>query len=60
MRKIIESDIVGKTVKGIKNTSVNVLELTFSDDSKLELWAEVEGMFAHIFVDDNDNPRHKE
>jgi hypothetical protein len=61
MRKIIESDIVGKTVKSIKNTCVNVLELTFSDNSKLELVAEdavytAVGNIPGIFVDDSDRP----
>lgn len=40
MRDIKESDLVGKTIQSIDNTSVNVLKLTFTDGSKLELWAE--------------------
>lgn len=40
MRKLEDKDLVGKTVKSIKNESVNCIELTSSDDTKLELWAE--------------------
>lgn len=40
MREVKESDLVGKTIQSIDNTSVNVLKLTFTDGSKLELWAE--------------------
>ena len=57
MRKIKESDIVGKTIKSIKNTCVNVLELKFTDNTSLELWAETAqhtaaGNIPGIFVDD--------
>ena len=31
MRKIQDTDIVGKTVKSIENNAVNVLRLTFTD-----------------------------
>lgn len=40
MRKVTKQDLVGKTIKSIDNKCVNVLKLTFTDDSKLELWAE--------------------
>ena len=40
MRNIEEKDLVGKTIKSIDASSVNVLKLTFTDDTKLELWAE--------------------
>lgn len=40
MREVKETDLVGKTIQSIDNTSVNVLKLTFTDGSKLELWAE--------------------
>ena len=42
MRKIEEKDLVGKTIKSIDTTSINVLKLTFADGTKLELWAEDE------------------
>ena len=40
MRKIIATDLVGKTIESIDNTSVNVLSLTFSDGTTLDLWAQ--------------------
>ena len=40
MREVKDTDLVGKTIESIDNTSVNVLKLTFTDGSKLELWAE--------------------
>jgi hypothetical protein len=40
MRNIEEKDLVGKTIKSIDASSVNVLKLTFTDGTKLELWAE--------------------
>jgi hypothetical protein len=52
-RSIKNSDIVGKTVSFIENESVNVLVLNFTDGTKLELWAEVEGNLPHIYVDDS-------
>ena len=39
-RNIKDSDLVGKTVQSIDNKSVNVLKLTFTDGTELELWAE--------------------
>jgi hypothetical protein len=50
MRKVEASDLVGKTIKSIDNQSVNVLKLTFSDDTTLELWAEdaVHTQFGNI------------
>ncbi|HEY5268169.1 MAG TPA: hypothetical protein VII94_03465 [Candidatus Saccharimonadales bacterium] len=57
MRKIKRSDLVGKTIQRISNRSVNVLKLTFSDGTKLELWAEdaistpmgsIPGIFAEV------------
>lgn len=40
MREVKESDLVGKTIKSIDTSAVNVLKLEFTDGSKLELWAE--------------------
>lgn len=40
MRKVIDKDLVGKTVKAVDSTAVNALVLTFSDDTTLELFAE--------------------
>jgi hypothetical protein len=57
MRPIRSTDIVGKTVSSINNDAVNVLKLTFTDGTELELWTEeaVSGQYgsiAGIFVDD--------
>lgn len=57
MREVKETDLVGKTIQSIDNQSVNVLKLTFTDGSKLELWAEdaVHTQFGNIpgiFCDD--------
>jgi hypothetical protein len=57
MREIKDSDLIGKTIKGIDHSSVNVLLLVFSDDSTLELWAEEAvstqfGSIPGIFVED--------
>jgi hypothetical protein len=40
MRKIRESDLVGKTIEKIDGRSVNVLTLYFTDGTHVELWAE--------------------
>jgi hypothetical protein len=40
LRNIKDSDLIGKTIKSIDNTSVNVLKLTFTDDSTAVLWVE--------------------
>ena len=40
MRKITDADLVGKTIKSIDNQAVNVLRLSFTDGTGLELWAE--------------------
>jgi hypothetical protein len=39
-RSVIESDMVGKTVKYINHSAVNVLYIQFTDDSFIELWAD--------------------
>jgi hypothetical protein len=57
MRKIVDADLVGKTVKSIDNNAVNVLKLSFTDGTQLELWAEdavytSAGNIAGIFADD--------
>jgi len=58
MRKIQDADVVGKTVKSVENESVNVITLTFTDGTSLELWAEQAvytpmGSIPGIFVDDS-------
>lgn len=58
MRKIQDSDVIGKTIKSIENDSVNVLRLTFTDGTSVELWAEDAvytpmGNIPGIFVDDS-------
>ena len=40
-RKIEASDIVGKTVSAINNKACNMVRLTFTDGTFLELWTEV-------------------
>jgi hypothetical protein len=40
LREIKETDLIGKTIKSIDNTSVNVLKLTFTDDTTAVLWVE--------------------
>lgn len=57
LRKATDADLIGKTIKSIDATSANVLKLTFSDDSTLELWAEDAvstqyGNIPGIFVED--------
>lgn len=59
MRKIKKNDLVGKTIKSINNRSVNVLKLTFTDGTKLELWAETAintpfGSVPGIFAEESD------
>lgn len=41
MRKIKSKDLVGKTIKSINSKAVNVLKLTFTDGTKLEIESEV-------------------
>lgn len=59
MRKIVDADLVGKTVKSIDNNAVNVLKLSFTDGTHLELWAEdavytPAGNIAGIFAEDSE------
>lgn len=61
MRQITDTDLVGKTIKSIDNSSVNVVKLTFTDDSVVELWAEPAletnmGWIPGIFIEDNPDP----
>ena len=58
-RKVEPKDFEGKTiaVNGVDATACNVVKLTFTDGSKLELWAEDAvytpmGSIPGIFVDD--------
>ncbi len=56
MREIKETDLVGKTIQSINNDCVNVLKLTFTDGTELELWAETAvrtfaGEIPGIYVD---------
>jgi hypothetical protein len=39
LRNIQESDLVGKTIKSVDVSAVNLLKLTFIDDTTAELWA---------------------
>jgi hypothetical protein len=57
MRQIKETDLIGKTIKHISQPSVNVVTLTFEDDSAVDLvadWA-IEtpmGLVAGIFLEE--------
>jgi hypothetical protein len=62
MRKIETSDLVGKTIRSIEHNSVNVLKLTFTDGTTLELWAEDAvytpyGNIAGFYVEDHTDER---
>lgn len=57
MRKATDADLVGKTIKSFDNKAVNVLKLSFTDGTELELWAEdavytTAGNIPGIYVDD--------
>lgn len=57
LRKLNQQDLVGKSIKSFDNTSVNVVKLTFTDETTLELWADeavstLAGMVPGIFVED--------
>lgn len=57
MRTLEDKDLVGKTIKSINNSSVNVVKLEFTDGTKLELWAEGAvytpmGVIPGIFAED--------
>ena len=41
MRKVKKSDFAGKTVKSINTKACNVIKFTFTDGTKLEIWAEL-------------------
>lgn len=56
MRKVINSDLAGKTIKSVDASCTNVLTLSFTDGTELKLWAEVAvhtraGVIPGIFVD---------
>jgi hypothetical protein len=56
-RKAELKDFEGKTISGVDSSSVNVLKLSFTDGTALELWAEdvlytEAGYIPGIFVDD--------
>lgn len=62
MREIRDTDLVGKTIKSINTSAVNVLRITFTDDTTLELWAEQAvntnaGSIPGIFVGEP-TPKH--
>ena len=40
LRYIQESDLKGKTIRQVDTSAVNVMKLTFTDDTTLEVWAE--------------------
>lgn len=58
-RKVEARDFEGKTIApgGVDSSCVNVVKLTFTDGTKLDLWAEnavytTVGYIPGIFVDD--------
>lgn len=58
MRKVTDSDLVGKTIKAIDSHAVNVVRLYFTDDTVLDLYAEeaintIAGPIPGIFTDDS-------
>lgn len=60
MRRIKDSDIVGKTIQSVENTCVNTMTLVFTDGSKLELEAEQtvrvgDSYIPGIFVSESSN-----
>lgn len=40
LRYIREADLKGKTIKQVDTGAINVMRLTFTDDTTLEVWAE--------------------
>lgn len=61
MRQIQDTDLVGKKIKSIENNYVNLLKITFDDDSHVELWAEpavytAAGNIWGIFIEENSKP----
>jgi len=61
MRQITDTDLVGKTIQSIDAKAINVLRLTFTDNSTAELWAEgalmtPAGVIPGIFIEDNPDP----
>lgn len=58
LRKIMDSDLVGRTIQSVQNDSVNVVRLIFTDGSVAELWAEdivftANGNIPGILLEDN-------
>ena len=60
-RKVEARDFEGKTIApgGVDSSCVNVVKLTFTDGTKLDLWAEdalytEAGCIPGIFVDDTE------
>lgn len=64
MRQLTDTDLVGKTIKSISQPGCNMLQLTFSDDSVVELWAEqavmtIAGPVPGIFIEDTLDPNRE-
>lgn len=49
-RKIVPSDLVGKTIIAINNRSTNTVALKLSDGSILNIWAEVFNTIPSVCV----------
>jgi hypothetical protein len=64
MRDIKDSDLVGKTIKSIDTSACNVLKLTFSDNSSLEIWTDTHwvgsGNLPYFYVEDNSSLTNEE
>jgi hypothetical protein len=57
LRFIREADLKGKTIKQVDTGAINVMRLTFTDDTTLEVWAEEAlttemGSIPGIFVEE--------
>lgn len=53
MRAIKRSDLEGKTIKAVDCGAENVLHLTFTDGSTLEIWSEVGSLLLpFMYVED--------
>ena len=53
LREIVDSDLVGKTIKSIDTSTANVLVIKFNNDTKIELWTEqvIPGVYGFVIED---------
>ena len=50
MRQLKAEDLEGKTIVTVNTESVNVLSLKFSDETSLEIWADVATYVGNNFI----------